>query len=189
MVCGKKSGEFVTPGVKLGVIEEFNSGTGTYVENGSIYAQKTGQASIDMVNKRIGVRSVVRTPILPEKGQIVVGEVLQTQDKVATIRLLKLNETSISRPFSAILHVSFTSKQYITSTHDAFGAGDIIVAKVIGDVNQPYQLTTAERDLGVIHAYCSKCGGVLDLHGRQLVCSICGSRERRKISENYGKIV
>ena len=41
----RKSGLFVVPGDRLGVIEEFTSGPGTYIEDGIIHSKITGHPS------------------------------------------------------------------------------------------------------------------------------------------------
>ena len=183
----RRSGQFVTPGEKLGVIEEFVPGKGTYVVGGAIYSQITGQALIDQENRKISVFPKTKTPVLPKKGATVIAQVIQVQEKIASVKILKINETELVKPFSAILHVSFTSRDFLRSLHDAIRPGDIIAAKVLGDENQPYQLTTADNELGVIQSSCSKCGGMLAYDRRGLTCQRCGNFENRKISENYGK--
>ena len=57
----RRSGKFVIPGEKLGVIEEFMPGPGTYVHNGTIYSKITGRTLVDVLNKKISVYPVVHT--------------------------------------------------------------------------------------------------------------------------------
>lgn len=183
----RRSGQFVTPGERLGVIEEFVPGKGTYVVGGAIYSQVTGHALVDLENRKISVFPKTKTPVVPKKGATVFAEVIQVQEKVASVKILKINETELVKPFSAILHVSFTSPDFLRSLHDAVRSGDIIVARVLGDENQPYQLTTADNELGVIQSSCSRCGGALTYNRRTLACQRCGHFENRKVSDNYGK--
>lgn len=183
----KRHGQFVSPGDKLGVVEEFVPGHGTYVQQHTIHSQVTGQAVLDAESREIKVLPKTKLPTIPRRGGIIVGEVLQTQDKVASVRIFKIGRVHRNKPFSAIIHVSFVSRYFTKSLQDAFRPGDIIRAKVLGDENLPYQLTTSDMDLGVIQAYCSKCGAPLDLNRRQLVCPRCRNIEQRKISEKYGQ--
>jgi len=187
MTDNKRHGQFVEPGDKLGVIEEFVSGEGTYVWKHAIFSQATGQAVLNLENREIKVVPKTKIPTVPKRGDIIVGEILQTQGKVATVRIFKIGKVYLSKPFSAILHVSYASKYFTKSLQEAFRPGDIIRAKVLGDENLPYQLTTSDTDLGVIHAYCSKCGADLSLNRGQLVCSRCDHVEHRKLSEKYGR--
>ncbi len=183
----KRSGGLVTPGERLGVIEEFHAGKGTYTEKGVIYSKTTGEAIIDMDRKEVSVRPVTRIPTVPRKGNIVVGEVLQVQDKMATVRLLKVNGEKLNRPYTAILHISYVTRGFLKNLHDALRPGDLIRARVVGDENLPYQLTTADRELGVIKAFCSFCGAPLNYNRRRrmLECPRCRKVEKRKVSEGY----
>ncbi|MEM3737007.1 MAG: exosome complex RNA-binding protein Csl4 [Candidatus Bathyarchaeia archaeon] len=183
----KRHGQFVSPGDKLGVIEEFVPGVGTYVMQNTIYSQLTGQVVLNIESREIRVTPKTKSPTIPRKGIIVVGEVLQTQDKVASVRIFKIGETYLNKPFNAILHISYASRYFTKSLQSAFRPGDIVRAMVLGDENLPYQLTTSDADLGVLQAFCSRCGAPLNLNRRQLVCSRCGNTEYRKISERYGK--
>jgi len=183
----QRSGQFVMPGDRLGVIEEFMLGKGTYINDGVIYSQITGHAHIDKENKKITVFQKTKIPVVPRKGHLVVGEVAQVKGKVAHIKLLEIGRFKLKKAFSAILHVSYASKYFTKSIQDALKPGDIISAEVIGDENPPYQLTTGKSELGVLQAYCSNCGAPLTASGRQLACKRCGNMERRKTSVNYGK--
>src|SRR2546425_1237664 len=69
---------------------------------------------------------------------------------------------------------------------DVCKPNDIIRGKVI-DVSQRIpKLTTVGRDMGVIKAYCSRCGGELVLSGRILRCTLCLNVERRRLAEDFG---
>lgn len=185
----KKTEKLVIPGEKLGVIEEFSPGRSTYVNEGVIRSKAVGLALYDRASRKINVLQKSRSPLVPVEGHTVLGEVQQVQDKVATIKLLKINNTELKKPFPAILHVSFVSKFFVKSLRDALKPGDIILAEIIGDKNIPYQLTTASRDLGVVQAYCSNCGDSLVLNKKQLSCRKCGIIVRREISDKYGQEV
>ncbi len=182
----KRNERIIVPGEKLGVIEEFAPGRRTYVNEGVIRSKSVGIALIDKANRKISVQPRSKSPLIPTKGQIAICEIQQVQDKVATVKLLKINNTELSKPFSAILHVSFASKFFVKSLRDALKPGDFVIAEIIGDKNTPYQLTIARRDLGVVQAYCSNCGDTLVLNKRQLSCPKCGTVERREISDKYG---
>ena len=182
----KKTEYMVVPGEKLGVIEEFAPGQSTYTNEGVIRSKTVGLANYDSTNRKINVFTK-RNPAIPAKGQIALGEIRQVQDKIAQVKLLQANDTKFKRPFSAILHVSFASKFFLKTLHNAIKPGDIIIAEIIGDKNIPYQLTTNGRGLGVVQAYCSRCGSPLILDKRQLLCNKCKTTEQRRINDNYGQ--
>ncbi|RLI15067.1 MAG: RNA-binding protein [Candidatus Hecatellales archaeon] len=186
----KRGQDLVTPGDRLGVIEEFQAGRGTYTEKGVIYSRTLGKVVIDLKRKRISVQPKTRVPPIPRKGSIIIGEVQQVQDKMATVKVLSINGEKLNRPYTAIIHVSYAVRGFLKSLHDAFRPGDLIKASIIGVENLPYQLTTAGRNLGVIKAYCTRCGGSLTYRKNRkiLECEKCGKTERRKVSEEYDVI-
>jgi len=179
----------VLPGDRLGVVEQFLPGTGTYEEDGTIYANFTGIAKIDTKNKRVTVSPNTRVPELPKEGATVIASVTHTQEKMATVSIWKIEDKSLQNPFTAILHISSSSPRYERNMSDVCKAGDILRARVIDMANRIPQLTTAGRGLGVMKAFCSKCGGALEFSGRMLRCVSCGSIERRRLVEDYGKSV
>ena len=177
----------VLPGDKLGVVEEFLPGAGTYEKEGTIYANFTGNARIDMKNKRVTVVPTTRIPDLPKEGTTVLASVIHTQDKMATVNIWKIDDKPLQNPFTAILHISSSSPRYERSMSDVCKAGDIIRARVIDMTNRIPQLTTAGRGLGVVKGFCSKCGAVLEFVNKRLQCPSCGNHETRRLAEDYGK--
>lgn len=183
----RESGQFVVPGDRLGVIEEFVPGYGTYVEQGTIYSEIIGRALLDTLNKRVSVYPLIHMVGTPLPGSTVVGQVSDMQSKMATLRILKVGERSISGFFTGVLHISDVSPGYIETMSDVCKAGDIMRAKVVSDKNRMYHLSTAEKSLGVIYAFCSQCGHMLTSKRQMMRCAKCGKIERRKIASDYGR--
>ncbi len=176
----------VIPGDKLGVIEEFLPGIGTYEDDGTIYANFTGTATHDIKNKRVTVSPNTRVPELPREGATVLASVIHTQDKTATVNIWKIDGKMLQNSFTALLHISSSSPRYERNMSDVCKAGDILRARIIDITNRIPQLTTAGRGLGVVKAFCSKCGAVLEFPNRRLQCPSCGNLERRRLAEDYG---
>ncbi|MGC8848938.1 MAG: exosome complex RNA-binding protein Csl4 [Candidatus Bathyarchaeia archaeon] len=177
--------KFIVPGEKLGVIEEFIPGAGTYEDNGTIFSTTVGRAEIDPVEKTVKVKSCSKTPLIPKEGDIVSGFVVNVQDKLAIIDIYAIGDKTLHLPFTAALHIANSSPRYERLMGDICKRGDFIKAKVINVKNRMPQLTTVGREFGVIRAFCSKCGEELTLAGRILICPACGNKEIRKISEEY----
>jgi exosome complex component CSL4 len=77
--------------------------------------------------------------------------------------------------------------RFVDSMADVCKPSDILRAKVLSDKNRTYHLTTKDRELGVVFAFCSNCGYLLE-HGRQgMTCPRCGRIERRKTAVDYGE--
>jgi exosome complex component CSL4 len=174
----------VLPGDKLGVIEQYLPGAGTYEKEGTIYAHFTGNARIDLKNKRVTVVPTTRVAVLPKEGTTVIASVIHASDKMATVNIWKINDKVVQNPFTAMLHISSSSPRYERNMADVCKAGDIIRARVI-ELNRIPQLTTAGRGLGVIKAFCSNCGAVLEFKNNRLQCPSCGNLEKRRLAEDF----
>ena len=183
----KKSGLFVVPGDRLGVIEEFIPDSGTYVEHGTIYSNIIGRTLLDTLNKKMSVYPMVRGAIVPLAGSTVVGLVSSVQSKMAALRIFKIGKTLPSGLFTGTLHISDTSFGYLETMFKVCKSGDIVRAKVIVNKNRTYHLSTVEKNLGVIYAFCSRCGHMLLLERQRMRCTKCGKIEKRKAASDYGK--
>ena len=183
----RKSGLFVVPGDRLGVIEEFTPGSGTYVEEGIIRSEVTGCTLLDVLNKQVSVYPLVQTASIPQVGSIVTGLVLDVRNKQAVLRIFQIGEKMLSGFFTSMLHISGVSQGYVDNMYNVCKTGDIMKAKVISTKNRTFFLSTAEKDLGVVYAHCSRCGDILQPANRGMRCSKCGNFERRKLSPDYGK--
>lgn len=183
----KKSGQFIVPGEKLSVIEEFVPGPGTYTEQGVIYSKIVGQVLMDMLNKKVSVYPLAQVVSVPRTGNIVVGQVSHVDRKGATLRISKIGKKTLAGFFTGVLHISDVSPGYIETMSDACKTGDYVRAKVVSKKNRTYHLSTVDNNLGVIYAFCSACGYALSLRRGGMQCARCGKFERRKVALDYGK--
>ncbi len=182
----RKSGQFLVPGDRLGVIEEFSPGPGTYVEDGVVYSKIVGRVLMDVLNKTVSVYPLTHMVTVPRTGSIVTGQVTDVNSKKASVRISEIGKKELSGFFTGILYISDVSPSYVETMFDACKTGDIIRAKVVSEKNRTYHLSTAEKDLGVLYAFCSRCGHVLTRGRRDMQCPTCGKFERRKIAVDYG---
>jgi len=183
----RKSGQIVVPGDRLGVIEEFTPGPGTYEEEGAIYSLTTGRALLDLLNKKVSVYPRAGVASVPYVGSVVTGQVLDVQSKTATVRIFQIGQRLLSGFFSGVLHVSDVSPRYVESMYEVCKPGDILRAKVVSDKNRTFHLSTNDRDLGVLYAFCSNCGHSLLQRRFQMHCPECGRVEKRKAAQDYGR--
>jgi len=131
------------------------------------------------------VPSPYKMSLIPRPGKIVWGQVYSVSDEIAIIRIFKIEGTRpLSGTFTGLVHVSQISENYVKVVEEALKLGDYIRAKVLTSWS-PYQLTTKNATLGVILAYCSKCGKPLWRKNMTLYCKACGNTEKRKISVKY----
>ena len=183
----QKSGHLVLPGERLGVIEEFIPDSGTYVKDGVIYSKIVGRALLDLLNKRVSVYPLTNGVVVPKVATTVVGQIGNAQSDNVLVRIFKIGHKKLSGNFGGILHISDVSDRYVNSMNDVCKTGDIVRAKVISEKNRIYHLSTNDNGLGILYAFCSRCGSLLEPQRYDLHCPKCGNIEKRKIAPDYGK--
>jgi exosome complex component CSL4 len=182
-----KSGHLVLPGERLGVIEEFIPNSGTYVKDGVIYSKIVGRALMDLLSKRVSVYPLISGVAVPKVSSTIIGQVGHAQSDNVLVRIFKLDSKNLSGVFTGILHVSDVRERYVKSMTEVCKPGDIIRAKVISEKNQVYHLSTNDKNLGVMYAFCSSCATLLEPKRHEMQCPKCGNVEKRKLALNYGK--
>ncbi|HEX3012899.1 MAG TPA: exosome complex RNA-binding protein Csl4 [Methanobacterium sp.] len=183
-----KSGDFVLPGDVLGVTEEFVPSEWTYEEDGEIKSLVVGKVSIDEKNKKISIIPKTGTPAPVEVGKTIVGQITEVRGQRASVKIEKIKDIDreLTTSFVGGIHISQAQKGYLSKLTEAFRIGDIVeakVTKVIGLDN--VDLTTANEELGVLKAMCTKCRHYMVKADNELVCLNCGRKERRKLSAHY----
>lgn len=182
-----KSGHLVLPGERLGVIEEFIPDSGTYVQNGVIYSKIVGRALMDLLSKRVSVYPLINWTPVPKVASMVIGQVGNAQSDNVLVRIFKIGSKRLSGVFTGILHISDVQERYVKSMNDVCKPGDIIRTMVISNKNQVYHLSTKDKGLGVLYAFCSRCSNLLESKRHEMQCPKCGNVERRRTALDYGK--
>ncbi len=184
-----KDGDHVVPGDRLGVIEEFIPGPGTFQDqDDTIYASVTGLVRIDMSERKIHIEAITRTPVFPERNDIIIGEVQHVGKKAVIINIFQVRGIHCPIPYSGSVYIKNAAAGYVEQMRDLFRPGDVIIARVQKQTLGMARLSTVGPRLGVIHSSCSRCGHSLTHQNRRLTCNNCGNIEQRKLSKDYGKI-
>ena len=179
----------VLPGDAIAAAEEYEAGEGTYERDGQVFAAIPGLLELDGRNFVARVRPF--NPLAELKtGDVVYGVISDIRSSMAeaTVAAVHGSKREITGETEGAIHVSKISSEYIEDIHDAFHLGDIVRAKVI-QAKPSLQLMTAEPNLGVVKAMCSRCRGPLELQGRDLWCPRDEHAERRKIASDYGNLL
>lgn len=130
--------ELVLPSQFLGDIKKFKPGTGTFVENGKIYAERLG-----VLNIKDNVISVtpLRGKYEPKVGDVVVGIVI---DIGAAVWMVDINAI-----YPAFLHINevpwFVE---VGNTSKFLNYGDVILAKV-KSAGEPDKVQITLKDKGL----------------------------------------
>ncbi len=183
----EEKGKTILPGDLIGTSEEFTPKKGTYVDKGNIYASISGIVKINTKERSISVMPVTNTPPQLKVGDIVIGQVTDVKDSVALVEIAGIKgmgEREIVNADQAAIHVSNVKDAYVKELYNEFSPFDIVKARVIDMRNM--RLTTVDKELGVMKAYCSNCRTVLKKDNGRLKCPKCERTETRKLSSDYG---
>jgi exosome complex component CSL4 len=180
--------KLVLPGDKISTSEELLPGDGTYEEDGIIRASRAGKYIIDNKNRKAIVKPVTNIPVEVKKGDTVLGIVNSVKSNMVIVQIIHVigKYRAISGDTNGTLRVSEISAGYVKDPSTEFTSGDIIRAKAF-QIKPSLQLTTKDKNLGVIKALCTKCKTPLSRKGNNLECNNCKNRERRTIAMDFGE--
>ena len=186
---GVEKEEIVMPGDKLGIIEQYVPGEGTYDEDGEIKSSVLGNVKINQKTKIISVDSKLGKPALLKKGDIIYGQITDIKPQRAniTIDCIKDNPRPLALPYIGAIHISQAKKDYLEKLSDAFRIGDIVQAKVVKITGDNVDLSTVDRKCGVLKAMCTRCRDYMYTTGKrnEVRCRTCNKKEKREVSLNY----
>ena len=179
--------KIVLPGDLVGTSEEFIPKNGTYQDRGNIYSAVTGIVKTNNKERSISVMPVTNTPPHLSVGDIVIGQITDVKDSVVLLEIAGIKgkgEREIVNAENAAIHVSNVKDAYVKELSYEFAPFDIVKARVIDMRNM--RLTTVNKELGVMKAFCGNCRTVLKIENDKLKCPKCKRTETRKLSSDYG---
>ena len=117
----------------------------------------------------------------------IVAQIGSVARKDARINIFALDGSLIHPTYSGVIHISDVSQDYIKNIDAAIRSGDIVKGKLVNTKNRLNQSSLRGQEYGVIYAFCSRCGGLLEKKEGKLICEDCGRMERRKTAKTYGE--
>ena len=177
----------VFPGEELAVIEEYNVGEGSYQEDGLVRSEELGETRLNKEKRALEVKKVTRRLNLPLEGVIVIAEAGSVTRRDARVDIFRVDGKKIEPTYTGVVHISDVAREFGRNLEQALRSGDIVRAVVANTKNRIIQLSMAGPDYGVVYAYCSRCGGILENQKGRLTCPKCKRVERRQIAKSYGK--
>ncbi|UCD45790.1 MAG: exosome complex RNA-binding protein Csl4 [Candidatus Bathyarchaeota archaeon] len=176
----------VLPGDDLAVMEVFEDGPGTYQQAGLVRSEELGKAHYNLENRRVEVEKKTRELVLPEEGLDVVAEAGSVMRRDGRVDIFMIDGKRVYVPYTGVIHLSDAGSGFARDMGMALRNGDIVKAKIINVKNRMVQLSIRGPEYGVVYAYCSRCGTLLELSQGRLHCPNCDRAERRKIAKTYG---
>lgn len=177
----------VYPGEKLAVIEVLQDGPGAYQQDGDVRSAELGKAHYHLDERRVDVEKKTRELVLPLEGLEVMAEAGSVMRRDARVDIFVVDGKLVHEPYAGVIHISDVDREYVKDMGMAVRNGDIVKARIINTKNRMVQLSIMSPDYGVVYAYCSRCGGLLEQRGNRLHCPKCDRVERRKMAKTYGR--
>ena len=189
LIMSIKNGAFVMPGDKLGIIEQYLLGKGTYEDNGEIKSSVLGNVQIDSKMRTITVKAKSSQPALLKLGDTVYGQITDIKTQRANVNIDCLTDSSrpLALPYMGAIHISQAKSGYLDKLTDAFRIGDIVKAKVVKITGDNVDLATVDEDCGVLKAMCTRCRDYMNTTQKEneVQCRTCKKKEKREVSINY----
>jgi exosome complex component CSL4 len=177
----------VLPGEKLSVIEVMQNGLGAYQIDGVVRSAELGDAHFNLNKRVVDVKKKTPELTLPLEDLDVIAEVGSVMRRDARVDIFVIDGKAISSPYTGEIHISGVERQFAKDMTMAMRNGDVIKAKIINTKNRMILLSVQGPEYGVIYAYCTRCGSLLELQKGRLQCSKCDRSERRKFASTYGR--
>ncbi|MBN3037184.1 MAG: exosome complex RNA-binding protein Csl4 [Candidatus Diapherotrites archaeon] len=183
--------ELLYPGDFIADNEMFLAGEGTFEDGGEVRSAVVGASDMDMSSREARMRSSVVMPEFQREGQVVVGMIEESNNKVAFVKLFPITDGKtrfVPRNVSTVLRVNAIRRGFVKSLKDEYGTGDFIRAKIIESSPYTVALSTDGRNLGLVKAFCPECRRALSAESDLLVCESCGWKGKRKLVDDYGSV-
>lgn len=201
-MASEEATEIVLPGDKIGLASEYQAGAGTYSIGGEIYAslwgcvrkdsnpRSTGQPRSPKISVHHGAggpKEAGERMVAAEINYIVTARVTSANPRFCKAEILAVGSQMLMEPFHGLLRkedVRATEKDSV-DIYRSFRPGDFIRARVIGLGDaMSYVLSTAENELGVVHAV-SRVSGVamVPVSWCEMQCPTTGKTEHRKVAK------
>jgi exosome complex component CSL4 len=172
----KEKKNYVVPGERIGVIEEFSPNGPTYEEKGEIRSLVLGEVEVNKSERSVSVNSRGLGSPFPMPGDYVQGTVESLTSAGGLVRIYMINDKDVSSDITGVLR----SRDRRGTSY--YKLGDVVRCVVSSLSNNTIWLDMEDRDSGVIRTFCSNCGGeVVQEPPDKVRCQICDNVESRKL--------
>lgn len=183
--------EVFIPGSKIGDVNSFQSGSGTYVLADTIYASVVGLkqvvASEDKSQKpTINMVHDKAPSLVPAPNDLVTARVSKISTRMANCDIICVGSTLLTETFPGTIRPRDVQEFDIDNVEifKSFRPGDIVRATVIslGD-SKSYYLSTAKNELGVILAHGPQGNAMVPISWQEMQCPVTKAKELRKVAK------
>jgi exosome complex component CSL4 len=177
----------VLPGDHIGGAMEVAPGANAYEENDEVYASASGE--LVEINHEVDVKTKpkARAPVVGMDVYCVVRKLSATKAFLDCTPAQDIDKSGSSIEISAVLPVANIKRERVREVRDELRVGDILKAKIHKISRDDVDVSIYGHEYGVVKAFCSVCRNGMVLNGNSLICNNCGSKEYRKVSEEYSE--
>ncbi|KAI9506260.1 hypothetical protein BX070DRAFT_219595 [Coemansia spiralis] len=186
----------VTPGRRLGLTQEYESGPGTYVRNGMIYSSILGTKKIEQALAETSDGSIKRPMLFVERqntkfaipviGSEILGRVVRINPRAASVAIMMVDSAPCQEDFQGIVRVQDirATEKDLVQMINSFRPGDIIRAEVIslGD-QRSYFLATTKNEHGVVFAQSEAGNSMIPISWEEMQDPKTQTIEKRKCAK------
>ncbi|PIK56595.1 putative exosome complex component CSL4-like [Apostichopus japonicus] len=175
------------PGERLGSVDHYKAGEGTYVRHGFIFSNLAGYKRTTPVDDgeipELTVVSRKQSSVIPEVRSVVT---VKSTHKFCSCAILGVEGKSLRETFRGMIRredIRATEKDKV-EVYKSFRPGDIVLARVLslGDARS-YLLTTAENELGVVLAQSEAGVNLVPISWCEMICPKTHVKELRKVAK------
>ena len=171
---------FVLPGDKIAITEEYGAGNKACDDGNVVRATVIGENQIDKKERLVHVKNH-KSLSVPEVGDVVIGTVEAVMGSMMAILIKYINGKAVKSQVECICPTRNIRKRNIALVKD------LVKLKITGHLNGAIHATIQDPSLGVLFTKCRKCG--MDVKPlRDIVkCVECGWTDDRKLSSDFLK--
>ncbi|KAJ1823109.1 hypothetical protein LPJ56_000445 [Coemansia sp. RSA 2599] len=184
---------FITPGRRLGIAQEYEAGSGTYVRNGTIYSSILGTKKISEKSEgaekpTVSVEKADSKFAIPVIGSEVLARVVRINPRAASVAIMMVGSTPCQEDFQGIIRVQDirATEKDLVQMINSFHPGDIVRAEVIslGD-QRSYYLATTKNEHGVVFAQSADANAMVPVSWEEMQDPKTGAIEKRKCAKTF----
>jgi exosome complex component CSL4 len=182
-----ESKKTILPGEYIAGAEEGSPGENAYSDGDEIYSASFGEVR-EKEHRFDVVWDKVRHMAQVQPGMelyCMVRKVSSTKAFLDCTPVADVERRGSSIEVSAVLPVTSVRSSYVRDMRDEVRTGDIIKARISKIEKNGVDVSINSPLHGVVKAYCTDCRHGMNLKNGALICSNCGRKEQRKLSEEY----
>jgi exosome complex component CSL4 len=181
--------QWVVPGQRLGHVDDYALGEGTYQSKNYIFSSVLGRKVTTDQQGGLPVLSVLQNKeaaLVPQIGNVVTGKVVRVNPRFASVLILCVGSRALQDTFNGIIRTQDVRATEVDKVeiYKSFRPGDIVRAEVIslGD-SRSYFLSTAKNELGVVFATSISGATMIPVSWNQMQCPKTKQYEARKVAK------